>query len=449
MDLLERCTAEGLLVTVTPARTGEQLLRLSLPFPAGYLTEGMGLQVTAEGARSAAAVRVLTWHPSDGSAPRTARRALVTFPLRFGAGGAHRLVLRATEAQEFSATPFPTEVVWEDDTLAVHRHGEPWLHLRLLAPPHDASAPLTWETVEESPFYVWQRLTIADAVWPRRIEVRMDCLGTVVAVAHLQPCEVGDGWMPDLGWELEATAVEARLVGDGADAVGPQGVTHSFADGSPCRLEWQGAERWSVEHPAAPHKRRGGVEVSLHSGQLAYRYWRGRLADRIPMQERAWRRAEIIVAPEHLAPLTPTLQSSHVWQVDSVFWDHLYDTGSPPDVDGVLQQSLEYHHRAIDRSAAVGDDWGNVTAYSDDNPHGAVMGMNRLNHGVPIFEEGYRSGDARLLETAVAWCDNFHDLSIWWGEPGHGGTRYNNIRAMQRTPPDDDTHFMWRSNSAV
>jgi hypothetical protein len=166
MDLLERCTAEGILVIVTPARPGEQLLRLSLPFPAGYLTDGMGLQVTGEGVRSAAAVRVLTWHPSEGSAPRTVRRALVTCPVRFGAGGTHRLVLRATEAQDFLATPFPTEVGWEDGTLAVRRHGEPWLHLRLLAPPHDASAPITWETVEENPFYVWQRLTIADAVCP-------------------------------------------------------------------------------------------------------------------------------------------------------------------------------------------------------------------------------------------------------------------------------------------
>ena len=47
------------------------------------------------------------------------------------------------------------------------------------------------------------------------------------------------------------------------------------------------------------------------------------------------------------------------------------------------------------------------------------------------------------------WCDNFHDLSIWWGPDRTGGTRYNNIRAMNRKPIDDDRHFMWRSNSAV
>ena len=50
---------------------------------------------------------------------------------------------------------------------------------------------------------------------------------------------------------------------------------------------------------------------------------------------------------------------------------------------------------------------------------------------------------------AVNWCDNFHDLSIWWGPDRGGGTRYNNLRAMNRTPPDDDRHFMWRSNTAV
>ena len=50
---------------------------------------------------------------------------------------------------------------------------------------------------------------------------------------------------------------------------------------------------------------------------------------------------------------------------------------------------------------------------------------------------------------AVNWCDNFHDLSIWWGPDRSGGTRYNNLRAMNRTPIDGDKQFMWRSNSAV
>ena len=101
------------------------------------------------------------------------------------------------------------------------------------------------------------------------------------------------------------------------------------------------------------------------------------------------------------------------------------------------------------RAAALGDDWGNVTSYSDGSNSGSIFGMNRLNHCPAIFAEAWRSGDHRLLEVAVNWCDNFHDLSIWWGPDHTGGTRYNNLLAMNGKPPDGDRHFMWRSNTSV
>jgi hypothetical protein len=75
--------------------------------------------------------------------------------------------------------------------------------------------------------------------------------------------------------------------------------------------------------------------------------------------------------------------------------------------------------------------------------------MNRLNHCAPIFEEGYRSGDAHLLQTAVLWCENFYDQSIWWGPGETGGTRYNNVVAMGQKPPDNDQTYMWRSTNSV
>ena len=68
--------------------------------------------------------------------------------------------------------------------------------------------------------------------------------------------------------------------------------------------------------------------------------------------------------------------------------------------------------------------------------------MNRLNHCPAIFEEGYRSDNRRLIETAVLWCDNIHDLSIWWGPGATGGTRYNNASGL-------DKLYMWRSNHSV
>src|SRR5437879_8417968 len=98
---------------------------------------------------------------------------------------------------------------------------------------------------------------------------------------------------------------------------------------------------------------------------------------------------------------------------------------------------------------AVGDDLGNVTADMDGRLTGEVYGMNRLNHCPAIFQEAWRSGDRRLLEAALLWCDNFYDQTIWWGEKQRGGTRYNNVIALRRTPPDDDHTYMWRSNDSV
>jgi hypothetical protein len=72
--------------------------------------------------------------------------------------------------------------------------------------------------------------------------------------------------------------------------------------------------------------------------------------------------------------------------------------------------------------------------------------MNRLNHGPAIFQDGWRGNDRRLTETALLWCDNFYDQSIWWGEPQRGGTRYNNV-AVSQPPPTKD--YMWRSDSSV
>jgi hypothetical protein len=54
-----------------------------------------------------------------------------------------------------------------------------------------------------------------------------------------------------------------------------------------------------------------------------------------------------------------------------------------------------------------------------------------------------------LLETGLLWCDNFYDQTIWWGEKQKGGTRYNNVIAQGRTPPDNDKTYMWRSNDSV
>ena len=119
----------------------------------------------------------------------------------------------------------------------------------------------------------------------------------------------------------------------------------------------------------------------------------------------------------------------------------------------MLEAVVAFHREAMVRSAAVGDDFGNVTGYSDTSGYGGVFGMNRLNHGATIFETGWRDQDRRLTETALLWCDNFYDQSVWWGEEQRGGTRYNNVANIGRRTPRATTSptrdYMWRSDSSV
>lgn len=97
-----------------------------------------------------------------------------------------------------------------------------------------------------------------------------------------------------------------------------------------------------------------------------------------------------------------------------------------------LRALAEFHRDATVACAATGDDWGNLTTFDAALQRGGVNGMNRLNHCPAIFFEAMRTGDHQLQQTALAWCDNYYDLSIWWGPEGMGGTRYNNVRAATR-----------------
>jgi hypothetical protein len=225
----------------------------------------------------------------------------------------------------------------------------------------------------------------------------------------------------------------------------------SLVPGGSCGLRFAEG-RFRLDHPAAPLKKRGRVEaVSAPDQGLCYRYWRCLAEERVPMQSFAWERAEFVLAPASLAPLTVALQSPHDVRLDWRLFDALYQTGPPLNLKTSprLAAVLAYHHDAIIHSLAHGDDWGNLTSFTDGVPTGGVFGMNRLNHCPPIFHEAWRSADRRLLEAALLWCDNFYDRSLWWGPNQTGGARYNNIRAQNRTPPDDDQTYMWRSNDAV
>ena len=297
----------------------------------------------------------------------------------------------------------------------------------------------------ENIYYEWHRYKSPDDEWPLIVEVRADALGSVVMIAHLQRNLPGDGRAPDFGWELLLPGPSAEaLLGETIQPLSEHAIEQVLRDSSLCAVRFAEGQ-FEIRHPTQPLKKRGKIDLrKADNGMVSYRYYRCTASDQVPMQQAAWHRAECVLSPTSLASFTPTMQFPHQVLLDRSYWDDLYETGASLDLKDFseLENLVRYHHDAVVQSMVRGDDWGNVTNYADGSKEGSVFGMNRLNHCFPIFTEGYRSGDHRLIETAILWCDNFFDQSIWWGQAEQGGTRYNNMAANGSTPPDE--RYMWR-----
>ncbi len=439
---------EPVCFTVSPAAAGLQVVRASLPLPPGFLGTNQGCAVTTErGKPEPVALRVLSWHPATSAGPGTARRALVTFLHRFPDTKPVQFKLQASTGKGKKPGDLPVTLQREGESFTLTWKDGRKVELKLIAPPRTSGEPPRLETVEENRFYRWQRIHFPDREWPRMVEFRFDAAGAVVAVAHWQRATTNDCYAPELGWELGGSAKRVELRADKTSrATNGAQLRHSFAAGleATCLVDGQLA----IYHPTAPLKRRGEIEIIPgKKDSWTYRYLRCRTEDKVPMQPRSWQRAEVVIAPPGLAKLTSSLASPHRVEPEQKLWSALYGDREPlAGLPPMLAELVRYHHQAIVRSAVVGDDFGNVTVYNDGAPHGAAFGMNRLNHGVPIFQSGWHSGDRRLTEAVLLWCDNFFDQSIWWGELAPGGTRYNNLARFAPTPGKE---YMWRSDTSV
>ncbi|MGE3310010.1 MAG: dienelactone hydrolase family protein [Limisphaerales bacterium] len=461
--------ASSLAFTITPAASGDQFVRTSLPFPPALLQTNASIRVRTQAeTRTApsqstdnpAALRILsTHHGTDATPPvPTVRRALVSFVHRFPDLQPVRFTLEPRQPEPGSPTtvpeplpPLPVAYSLVDGSLGFRWPDGAAVTLHLvapsLAPSANGNAPEPrLEIVEENAFFLWHRLHFTDDSWPRIIEVRADRLGTVSLTAHLQRANSPGVFMPDFGWDLIAENPTGFRF-DPPPRERSQPDRHSFAQGADTQLLL--GDALVVRAPAGAASRRGHFELDRNEkGNGTCRYRRGLASERIPMQLMAWRRADLTFTRPGVPAPTVTLSSPHRVEVDSRIWSALYGMpDAPTNLPPVLDSLLRYHRLAIGRAAAVGDDLGNITGFNDEQEHGGMFGMNRLNHGAAIFEDAWRSNDPRLRETAVLWCDNFHDLSLWWGSHERGGTRYNNLVAMNRTPPTRD--YMWRSDSSV
>lgn len=179
-------------------------------------------------------------------------------------------------------------------------------------------------------------------------------------------------------------------------------------------------------------------------------YWRCRSGDRVPFQSSAWRRAALAVGPAGHPPVNALLEPDLDISIRPEHYDAVYTMGLVPDLADhpLLDDALIFHRQAVAASALRGDDYGNVTSFQPGAP-APYYGMNRLNHGPAIFHEAWRVSGAALRQTAVLWCSNMHDLSLWWPDaPDFGGTRYNAAVAAGEKEHEGDTTFLWRTNRA-
>jgi dienelactone hydrolase len=439
--------------TVTPAAPGPQLVRVSLPFAPGTVPRAAGLMVSAGGQDIVPDVRVLTRHPG---ASGDVRRALLTFPHTFDSNEVSFTLRTEGSAAEFvpqrregpcSTQLGETSLLLDEHGLTVSKEGATLWQARLRAPARASQDSPVTEIIEQGKHYLWARVFVYDTRWPRVLELRADALGTVAVRAHLQRVADQDGYAPELGWDLTGPAMTALESQDHSAPLDTEEVRHEFASGAAARLD--GPAGW-VAFPDAHLFKRGELATQNTEGSCRIAYTRCKADDHVPHQPYAWRTACFVVGKPGVGPWNALLEPGHTVRIAPASFEPLYACGADPDLSGLpwLDEVRRFHREAMASSSLLGDDFGNVTGM----PNSGAFGMNRLNHCPAILAEHYRSGDARLREVAVAWCNNFHDLSIWWGtdRPGEfGGTRYNNAAASGSKEHAGDTAYMWRSNTAV
>lgn len=456
------CCADQSVSAMVYGDGGPSLIRFALPLPKGLLREGSTLVADDGKKKIDIAVRPLTWYPAQPGKLRSARSAIVTFPYDFGGPTQHRF--RFCRSLAKPNTPVLAAPYTIDQDAVIVRTGQTVLRATPIVPSRTSKSPPTISTIEANRYYLWQRFQFDDEKWPRVIEVRADSTGTVILVAHLQSRGEPYGRAPDVGWQLDTSGLDTLVVhksGHGGFASLRPPAMASVASGERVDTVLGDARQpvYQVYHPVQRLYRRGSLAVEQpKAGTFLYRYFRCEADEKVPMQQWSWRRAEMVIQPARqrsvMRLLTPSLQTTPS-MVDWQAWDSAYSVGPPlqnwaPNFR--MRDYLLRHHNMTVRSFAVGDDACNVTGYTDGIDVGSPFGMNRLNHAAPMLWQSVWLNEPSVDEmwpSMLLWCDNFYDLSIWWGPKETGGTRYNNLAAMGQTPPPSDPPFNWRSNSAV
>ena len=439
--------------TVTPTVTGKQIVRASLPFAPGTFYSELSVAVQQGEQTFESDIRVLTKH---SGLPESVRRAMLTFEYDFTSLKPVQFSLvtipKVTEHSKYALAEGIFRGSVGDFNLTVSgggvniRYGEQHLWSAKIIAPECDSTP-TIEIIELGNQFIWVRMLIADMQWPRILEVKADSIGNVAVRAHLQQRSDSTetppvkGYSPDFGWLIRLSGVNSLRTESN-----PPELPIYFNTKEPTDIHWG---PYRILFPDAHLKQKGFINEVGPFSQPGLAYFRSKADDKLPHQEAAWRTASVVISPKDQPGWNAMLEPKQTITVAPEYWAEIYRDVSNTDVTpwDFLTKSQQFHQNAMATAGAVGDDYGNVASM----PKSGAYSMNRLNHCPPIFHEYYRTGNPALRETAVQWCNNYYDLSIWWGEDRDGefgGTRYNNRGAMGNDFTNDP-NFMYRSNRAV
>jgi hypothetical protein len=440
-------------LTLRHDRSGplHEVARLAVPFAAGQVRDLPLQAVTAAGAVLPTQTRVITRHP-DGSA----RRVMLSFPVELAPGQTLELQCALAAAP---ATPAPLAQVQgrqatlvtaafrlrlDDDSVRIQSaaDGTDQAVLRAFGPALTASQAPTLEVIENGPLVAWLRWRQDGADFSREVDVQVDSLGRIRLVQRLLRHLKGNAVAPDFGFELTAPgATPERLpaapVRFLALPLAEPLVRHPELL---VALRLANGARVALTNPLALLQHRGSIAAQSTATALGVRFSRlepvAKESDDLLLQEGAWQTLDLILQPGSPDELASAVDCPLVATADWQAFDAVYRSGPPLKVTHpILQRLTERYVTALQGVALKGDDLG------------SFGGLERYNHTAYLWDDWFRTGDARLRRLALDYSENYHDFSVNWGPDlaCYGGGRY---------PPNGRTQpwsgsYRTRQNDAV
>ena len=416
----------------------QTVARVSLPVPLRVLTDEALIRVSLAGKATLSQARVITEHP-DGSI----RRLMLSFPVKLGPGetvrGVCELQSKAMPVSSMLKAYSPARITTGAYTLlaagdAIQLQDLKGRRICLIAPfGPDSAEFVDPEVLDEGPHFVWLRWKNEGADWASELDLQVDSFGQIRLAHRLQRRLSGNAWTPDFGFRLSVSEAEARVPMKKPVHFMQFDPFSEFADhpGLIPSLALGNGTRVSVANPLALRQNRGTLETTVEKGKISIRSSRLEPVeelekDGLMIQEGQWRVSELLispVSPEELASRVDYPISTHAdWRA----YDAVYHTGPPLQVsDERLNRAVEKYIHAMQMMSINGDDWGNMTNWSPQQKRTPINSFVRYNHCKYVWEDFFRTGDARLFALARDWSENYRNLTVYWGpnEKYYGGGR--------------------------